>query len=122
LGVLSTNGSAQTATAQEAQKPSKKELKVLIANARTPADHEKIATHYRVEAEQLKLRQREHEKELAAYLENPSSHPSPKWPTMEQHCRQLIFYYSKTAEKALALADLHDRMAKEANQKSSPAR
>ena len=115
-GMAPASGSAQAATEQRTQKPSKKKLKTLIANARTPEDHERIAAYYRAEGEQLKAKQREHEEELAEYLKNPSSHPVPKWPTMDQHCRQLIFYYSKAAQKAFELADLHDQMAKRGKQ------
>jgi hypothetical protein len=111
LGTLPASGSSQTTAVLQAQKLSKKELRVLIATARTPEDHERIATHYRAEAERLREKQRDHEEELAAYLKNPSSHPSPKWPTLDQHCRQLAYYYGKAAEKTLVLADLHDRMA-----------
>ena len=113
-GVAPASGSAQAATEQRTQKLSKKRLKTLIANARTPEDHERIAAYYRTEGEQLKAKQREHEEELAEYLNNPSSHPVPKWPTMDQHCRQLIFYYSKAAQKAFELADLYGEMAKKA--------
>ncbi len=116
-GVAPASGSAQAATEQRTQKLSKKRLKTLIANARTPEDHERIAAYYRTEGEQLKAKQREHEEELAEYLKDPSSHPVPKWPTMEQHCRRLIFYYSKAAQKAFELADLHDEIAKKARQK-----
>lgn len=116
MGMTPAGGSAQVAPEPQAQKLSKKELKTLIANASTPEDHERIAAYYRTEGEQLKAKQREHEEELAEYLKNPSSHPVPKWPTMDQHCRQLIFYYSKAAQKAFELADLHDEMAKKAEQ------
>jgi len=68
VGIVSVNGSAQAATTQQAEKLSKKELKTLIANARTPEDHERIAVCYRAEGEQLKAKQREHEAELAEYL------------------------------------------------------
>jgi hypothetical protein len=110
VAMVPANGSAQAAATQQL---SKKELKTLIANARTPEDHERIAAYYRTEGEQLKAKQREHEEELSEYLKNPSSHPVPKWPTMDQHCRQLIFYYSKAAQSAFELAELHDQMAKQ---------
>jgi len=116
MGTVPVNGSAQAATTQQTQTFNKKELKTLIANARTPEDHERIAAYYRAEGEQLKAKQREHEEELAEYLKNPSSHPVPKWPTMDQHCRGLISYYSKAAQKAFELADLHDQMAKRGKQ------
>lgn len=122
IGIFPASGNSQTATVQQTQKLSKRELRVLIANARTPEDHEMAATHYRAEAERLRAKQREHEEELAAYLKNPSSHPSPKWPTLDQHCRQLAYYYGKASEKALALAALHDQMARAATRNSPPAR
>lgn len=118
LGVILATGVAQTAVSQQqTQRLTKKELKMLIANARTPEDHRRIAAYYRAEEGQLRAKQREHEVELAEYLKNPSSHPVPKWPTMDQHCRQLIFYYNKAAQKAFAMADLHEKMAEEAGQK-----
>ncbi len=113
-GIAPAGGGAQVAPEQQAQKLSKKQLKTLIANARNSEDHGRIAAYYRTEGEQLKAKQREHEEELAEYLNNPSSHPVPKWPTMDQHCRQLIFYYSKAAQKAFELADLYGEMAKKA--------
>lgn len=118
LGMIPVNGNSQVATQQtlqQTQKLSKKELKLLIANARSPEDHERIATYYRVQGEQLKAKQREHEKELAEYLQNPSSHPVPKWPTMGEVCRNLVFHYSSAAQKAFALADLHEQMARDAS-------
>lgn len=92
---------------------SKKELKALIANARTPEDHRKIAAYYRSEAESLRERQREHEEDLAEYNQNSSRYPS-KYPTMGDHCRQLSQYYSLAAKQAEDLARMHQDMAKEA--------
>ena len=118
VGMIPANGNPQVATQQtlqQTQKLSKKELKLLIANAHSPEDHERIAAYYRAQGEQLKAKQREHEKELAEYLRNPSSHPVPKWPTMGQVCRNLVFHYSSAAQKAFALADLHEQMARDAS-------
>ena len=115
LGVLPFGAVAQMPPAQQTPQLSKKEVKVLIATARTSADHEKIAAYYRAEGQRLKADQQDHQEMLEAYLKNPSSHPIPKWPTMEQHCRNLIVYYGKAAQQAFALEDLHDQMAKEAS-------
>lgn len=100
--------------AQKSVKLSKQELKALIANAKTPADHEKLAAHYRAEAEHLKAEQEDHAEEAAAYFKDPSSHPVPKWPTMGQHCKDLAASYGMAAQKALSLADSHEKMAQEA--------
>ena len=118
LGMVPVNGNSQVAiqqTLQQTQKLSKKKLKLLIANACSPEDHERIASYYRAQGDRLKAKQREHEKELAEYLQNPSSHPVPKWPTMGQVCRNLVFRYSSAAQKAFALADLHEQMARDAS-------
>ena len=115
LGMSPFGAIAQMPTAQQTQQLSKKEVKVLIATAHTPADHEKIAAYYRAEGQRLKADQQDHQEMLEAYLKNPSTHPIPKWPTMEQHCRNLIVYYGKAAQQAFVLADLHDQMAKEAS-------
>ncbi len=101
------------ANAQHAQKLSRRELKELIATAKTPADHEKLAAYYRNEAESLKTKQLEHEEELQEYYKH-SSGSSSKYPTMGDHCRALADSYAMAAQKALAMADMHDQMAKEA--------
>ena len=51
-------------------------MSTLIANAKTPEDHEKIAAYYRDRAAQAKAEAAEHEKMLAAYNQNPSTSPS----------------------------------------------
>ncbi len=50
---------------------SHKELKALIANAKTPEDHQKLATYYRQEGERLGQRSREHEELAAVYEKRP---------------------------------------------------
>lgn len=112
LGMNPASGRAQPATAQRAQRLSRKELKVLIANARTPEEHERIASWYRADAARLKAQQNEHEKEAQEYFKNPSSHPIPKWPTYGQHCKELAAYYDSQTRKELALADVHEQLAK----------
>jgi len=61
----------------------KKELKALTASAKTAADHERLAEHYRSEARRLEAKQREHEQELAKYYENrfDIQANTPPWPT-----------------------------------------
>lgn len=98
--------------AQQIHKLGKKEVKALIASAKTPGDHEQLAAYYRGEAEGLTAEQREHEEELQEYYKNSSRYPG-KYPTMGDHCRSLAGYYGKAAQKALALADMHEQLAKE---------
>ncbi len=90
---------------------SKKQLKALIASAKTPEDHMKLAAYYRGEAERLQAKQTEHQEEAAEYYKNPLQHLGPKYPTLGQHCRDLAYYYGKAAESARSLASGHEQMA-----------
>lgn len=98
--------------AAQREKLSRKELKSLIASARTSADHERIAAHYRAQAEQLEVKHLEHESDLAEYYKNPSRYPG-KYPTMGDHCRSLAGYYKMAAGRALNLAEMHEKLAQE---------
>lgn len=101
---------AKPATHQE--NLNRKELKALIASAKTPADHERIAAYYRAEAQRLEGKYREHEEDLAEY-KNPLRYPS-KYPTMGDHCRSLADYYQMAAKRATALAEMHESLARKA--------
>jgi hypothetical protein len=94
-----------------------KQLHALIANAKTPEDHQKLATYYRDKAEQAKAEAAEHDKMLAAYNRNPLTHPSAKAGLAPaDHCRTLIRLFNEEQKENLALADQHDQMAKAASQ------
>lgn len=97
----------------------KKQLKALVANAKTPANHMELAAYYRGEAERLKAKQNEHEEEAAEYYKDPLRHPGPKYPTLGQHCRDLAYYYGKAAERAQRLASVHEQMAAIARESSN---
>ena len=97
--------------AGQQQTLTKKELKALIASARTAADHELIAEYYRFEAKRLQAMQQEHEQHLAEYDKNPARYPS-KYPTWADHCRGLAAHYKIGAAKATAQADMHGRLAR----------
>ena len=99
--------------ADEEQKLNRKELKTLIASAKVPADHERIAAYYRAEAQKLEAKQREHEEDLAEYYKNTTRYPS-KYPTMGDHCRGLATHYKMAAQRAAALAEMHEELAREA--------
>jgi hypothetical protein len=76
-----------SASAENAPKMGKKEIKTLIGSAKAAADHQKLATYiYRAEAARLQAKQQEHEEEAAEYFKDPSSHPVPEvsdpWPAL----------------------------------------
>jgi len=91
----------------------RKQLKALIASSKTPADHERIAAYYHAETQKLEAKQREHEDDLAAYYKNTLRYPS-KYPTMGDHCRSLANYYKMAAQRAAALAEMHEQLARDA--------
>jgi hypothetical protein len=94
-----------------------KQLRSLIANAKTPEDHQKLAAYYRDMAAEAKANAAEHEKILAAYNQNPSTHPPAKAAGgPAEHCRTLIRLFNDEAKEDLAMADQHDQMAKAASQ------
>lgn len=99
--------------APQYEKLNKKDLKVLIASARTSAEHQRIAAYYRSEAGRFHAMQQEHERELAEYLKNPWGYPA-KYPNRGDHCRDLAAYYAMAAQKALAKAEMHEELAQQA--------
>lgn len=95
------------------QKLGKKELHGLLETAKTPQDHQKLAAHYRAEAERLNAEAKEHDEMAAMYKKNPGG-PAAKHPaaTGEQHCRNIANQYREAAKRMQSLATLHDDIAK----------
>lgn len=101
------------ATAVEPQSPlSKKEVKDLIRTARTPDDHLKLARYYRFEQKRLEAEVAEHREMGAAYAKDTQRQPVPKYPSMGQHCQDLVANYTAAAKAAGNLAAMHEEMAK----------
>ena len=115
---LTTLGAMSPARGDDTNpKLTSKQLRSLIANAKTPEDHQKLAAYYRDMAAEAKANAAEHEKILAAYNQNPSTHPPAKAAGgPAEHCRTLIRLYNDEAKEDLAMADQHDQMAKAASQ------
>lgn len=95
---------------------SKKELKVSLKSARTPAEHHRIAAYYQQEAERLTASSKEHSRLAEIYASNPP------FPAMEakhgiafgqgvSHCRAWAQLDAEQSKKAQALATLHEQMA-----------
>ena len=90
----------------------RKELKKRIAEARTADEHLAIAAYFRDEAARYQEEQREHEAMRREYERDSARYPS-KYPTMGDHCRTLEGYASLSAQRALALAEKHEEIARE---------
>jgi hypothetical protein len=111
IGVLLTD--ARGLVAQSKRKRLKrKELKKWIAEARTADEHLEIAAYFRAEAARYKEEQREHGAMRREYERDSVRYPS-KYPTMGDHCRTLEGYASLSAQRALALAEKHEEIARE---------
>ncbi len=108
------------AAAAEAQRPvTKHGLNTLLKTAKTPADHLRIASYYRIEAQRLTASLQEHLKQAVIYEKNPP------FPAMESkhgagfgqgasHCRYWGKQDAEAASKAEDQAALHEAMATKA--------
>ena len=93
---------------------SKKEVKQLVKNANTPADHMKLAKHYNALAEKHQAEAAEHAALAAEYAKRPQGYSTkvPMMPNSVEHCRYYAEHCRKTAERMHVLAREHEDMAK----------
>jgi hypothetical protein len=99
-----------------AQQAEKFDLDKAITGAKTPADHEAIASYYEKESATAKDKAMEHRKLAETYRTLAVSGRGIQFP-MENHCRQLVQTYENAAADNAALAEAHRQMAREATQK-----
>lgn len=92
---------------------SQKQLAVLIANANTPAEHQRIADYYHAQAKSLLAESYKHVWMGADYARNPVKGVR----TLSDHCAYLSKDLKAKSEKATELAAQHEQMAKEAEKK-----
>lgn len=89
------------------------ELEKAVAGAKTPADHEAIASYYDKEGTAAKAKAAEHHKLMQAYRNIAGKGQF----AMEGHCQRLAQNYESIATENTALATAHRQMAQEAAQK-----
>ena len=115
LLMIPTAVTFQRAMAQSDARLTKKELRDLIMMAKTKADHQRIADHYKAEASRLIEEAKDHEEMAEMYRKHPpylaSKHPAA---IGYQHCRGIAQRLRQAAEKTNALAGMHETMAKAA--------
>jgi hypothetical protein len=119
LSVSSTPAFSSSAKAKGSI--SKADLKVLLKTAQTPAEHRKIAEYYRQEAAKLAAVAKEHRDLALVYEQRP---PNPALEAKHgsavegaSHCRRWAELTEQEAKEAESLAELHEGMAKMAEQK-----
>jgi hypothetical protein len=105
---------AVSAAEQQKAMLSTKELKALIASAKTPADHLKLARHYAAMAERHESDANEHVALAAEYRKAPRASESkrPMSPDTAAHCEYYAQHCRKAAEEMRAMAKAHEDMAK----------
>jgi hypothetical protein len=97
-----------------AQQAEKFDIEKAIAGAKTPADHEAIASYYDKESAAAKAKAAEHHKMAVTYRHLAlGKSQSP----MESHCQQMVQSFESIATNNAALAEAHRQMAQEAAQK-----
>jgi len=91
-----------------------KEVKALVASAKTPADHMKLAGHYTAMAVKHEAEAKEHEALAAEYMVNPqmSSSKHPMGPKTAEHCKYYAEHCRNAAKEMHAMAAAHEEMAK----------
>lgn len=82
-----------------------------IRGAKTSADHEALARHYEAAGETMRLKVKEHKKELKEY-EKP--YYGRRAQDLKAHCHRLINNYEQAVEANMEMAELHRKMAAEA--------
>ncbi len=117
--VMTATALAQTASAPQ-PKPehlSMRQLNTLITTAKTPAEHRRIAQYYQAKAQDYLAQVKEHEEMLAAYKANPSLSTEKNRASTIGHCEYYVQAFKDLATKTQELAQFHEQMAKDAEQK-----
>jgi hypothetical protein len=93
---------------------SKKELKVLLANASAPQDHVRLARHYEAKAKQYETESAEHAEMAKMYRKQPpaSETKRPGAADTAAHCESISESLARAAKEARALAASHEQMAR----------
>jgi len=96
---------------------SKQQINTLIATAKTPADHGRIAQFYKSQAHDYLAESKEHEAMVAAYKSNPTLVNNKNQASTINHCEYFVQTFKDLAVKSEELTQLHEQMAKEAEKK-----
>ena len=103
---------SQTTTSQQTEKLGKKQLAALVASAKTPSDHERLATYYAAQATN-DLTESELHGRMAADFQQSTAASSEKFATGTiKHCQYLQAHLKQDAVKMQALAQQHEEMAR----------
>ena len=89
-----------------------KEAKSLVASAKTPADHLKLAGYYRQMSDNFLAEAKNHEQMKAGYESNPAYTSNKFKAGTIDHCEYFVKTFRENAKKMQELAVIHEDMAK----------
>lgn len=107
--VLIASSFAQVSPEPPKSKMSKKELKALLADAKTARDHQEIAAYFAQQAQILEKKSQEYETKCAEVAEHPIK---TKYPSAYDDCRFWSQHYALKSTEAENEAKLHEQLAK----------
>lgn len=114
LGILMVISAGQSPAAEPKGELKSQEVRALVASAKTPADHMKLARHYTAMAAKHEAEAQEHEALAVEYTRNPqlgaSKHPMA--PNTAEHCKYFAEHCHNAAKEMKAMATAHEEMAK----------
>lgn len=109
LLALASCGCQRTPESTLTGHPSTVELNKMVAEARTKADHQALAAHFRREAVELRDKQKENEDLGKNYVLNPAFKFSP---SAYERCKKIADSFASAAESTDELASMHEEIAK----------
>ena len=119
IGALAV--AASTGISAAAQKPKSdlltaRQVKQLIAHAKTPTDHVRLSKHFAALAAKHEADAADHAAEAEAYRKNPTfmDSKSPVGPGTATHCDRFAELDRQAAKEARDLSAAHARMAESA--------
>jgi hypothetical protein len=117
LAIVMTLGVLGQTSATPQAKPehlSNHQLKMLIAAAKTPAEHQRIAQYYQLETQNYLAQSEKHKEMLAAYEQYYYRRAS-----FVHHCQYEIQKFTEKAAESQGLAHLQELMATDIEQEST---
>jgi hypothetical protein len=93
-----------------------KEVKALIATAKTAKEHQRIALYFNQQADQFEVDAKDHDEMMEAYRKNPTTRAekTPGGVGTIEHCEFLAKSDREMAKASREMAATHEEMAKEA--------
>lgn len=103
---------AQSGPQMQVQNLTRQQVQGMIASAKTPAEHERIARYYEAKAQADLALAQTHTRMEAEFKQNVVT-SSSKWATgTVNHCAYLAQTYTRDAARMEALAQQHEEMAR----------